>query len=49
MVKDTVRIVDLLDAPVILRCPDYWLLVTLDDLLRKSLERRRKNYLRLNN
>ena len=46
MVKDTIRIVNLLDTLVALGCPDRQLLVILDDLLRKGLRRRRRNYLR---
>ena len=38
----------MLNALVTLRCPNRWLLVALNDLLREAFKRRRKYFLNLN-
>ena len=48
-VKNTIRVVDLFNAPIALCCPDHWFLVTLNDLLRKDLKRRGRNCWRFDN
>ena len=42
MVKDTIRVVDLLNTPIALSRPEHRLLVVLNDLLEMDLKRRRR-------
>ena len=44
-VKDIVKIIDLLNGPVTLCRPDHWLMVSLNDLVRKGLRWKRRNFL----
>ena len=39
-VKDTIRVVNLFNAPVAFCCPGHWFLVVLNNLLGKDLRRR---------
>ena len=45
VVYNTIRIIYLLNTCIALRCPNYWFLVAVDDLIREAFKMRRGNFL----